>query len=67
MTFLTIQEFGLSSETLEKARNEFQFISVRAGPTSHLLFDKPGSLPLEEILVLCGVHHDKEEEQLNKG
>ncbi|EYC33215.1 hypothetical protein Y032_0002g671 [Ancylostoma ceylanicum] len=46
----SLQEFGLASETLEKARSEFQFISVRAGPTSHLHFDKPVSLPLEGIL-----------------
>ncbi|EYC12402.1 hypothetical protein Y032_0047g1461 [Ancylostoma ceylanicum] len=44
----TIQESVLSCETLEKARNEFQFTSVRAEPTCHLLFDKP-ALPMEEI------------------
>ena len=45
-----IQEFELSSETLEKGRNEFQFIKLRAGPTSHLIFDEPVSLPVQEIL-----------------
>ena len=45
-----IQGFDLSSGTLEKGRNEFLFIRFLAGPTSHLIFDKPVSLPVQEIL-----------------
>ncbi|EYC36327.1 hypothetical protein Y032_0908g2984 [Ancylostoma ceylanicum] len=44
------REFGLSSETLEKTRNEFRFMGARAGPSSHLFLGKPVSLPVEEIL-----------------
>ncbi|EYC29584.1 hypothetical protein Y032_0006g3050 [Ancylostoma ceylanicum] len=45
-----LQEFGLTSRTLERARDEFGFIKVRAGPVSYLIFDKPVSPPVEEIL-----------------
>ncbi|EYC27237.1 hypothetical protein Y032_0009g596 [Ancylostoma ceylanicum] len=34
----TIREFGLSPGTFEEARDEFDFINMHLGPTSHLLF-----------------------------